>query len=142
MNDLTSQQIPIDEQRAQQIPADVIKYIILPFVHHLQQIDAVEKLLIQNDLESAFRESAKKGKVSAVAYLAKKYYGIPSTIIPVAAEAGHVDIVRYLCELEDDEGNPRCNPTDVGNDAVTQAAERGHLDIVRYLSELVGVVDI
>ena len=93
MDDLTSQQIIIDEQQAQQMPADVINFIILPFVHHLQQIDAVEKLLIKNDLEFAFHESAKKRKVSAVAYLAKNYHIYPADhrneAIICAAQQGH-----------------------------------------------------
>ena len=52
---------------------------------------------------------------------------------PSAAERGHLDVVRYLCELPPDRG---VDPSADGNYAVRYAAEKGHLNIVRYLCDL------
>ena len=50
-----------------------------------------------------------------------------------AAANGHLDVVRYLCELPVDRG---VDPSADDNDAVRLAAGDGHLDVVRYLCEL------
>ena len=52
---------------------------------------------------------------------------------PSAAERGHLDVVRYLCELPPDRG---VDPSADGNYAVRYAAEKGHLNIVWYLCDL------
>ena len=50
-----------------------------------------------------------------------------------AAANGHLDVVRYLCELPVDRG---VDPSTDDNCAVRLAAANGHLDVVRYLCEL------
>ena len=56
-----------------------------------------------------------------------------SPFVQLAARQGHLDVVRYLCELPVDRG---VDPSAVGNDAVQSAAVNGHLNVVRYLCEL------
>ena len=50
-----------------------------------------------------------------------------------AARAGHLNVVRYLCELPVERG---VDPAAHSSRAVAYAASKGHLDVVRYLCEL------
>ena len=53
----------------------------------------------------------------------------------LAVDNGHVDVVRYLCELPGDRG---VNPGADDNYAIRWAAANGHVDVVRLLCELPG----
>ena len=53
--------------------------------------------------------------------------------IRTAAKHGHVDVVRYLCDLPPDRG---VDPSARDNRAIWDAAQCGHLDVVRYLCDL------
>ena len=53
--------------------------------------------------------------------------------IAEAARKGHLDIVKYLCEIKNDDGEYRCDPSANNNDAIREAESGGHLDIVDYL---------
>ena len=48
----------------------------------------------------------------------------------LAVDNGHVDVVRYLCELPGDRG---VNPGADGSYAIRQAAMNNHVGVVRYL---------
>ena len=53
--------------------------------------------------------------------------------VRLAAKQGHLDVVRYLCELPADRG---VDPSANDNCAVRWASKEGRLDVVRYLCEL------
>ena len=55
--------------------------------------------------------------------------------VAAAVVGGHVDILRYLCELPAGQGVNACTRTR-GNAVITEAARGGHLDVVRYLCDL------
>ena len=45
-------------------------------------------------------------------------------------------MVKYLCQLKNDDGTYRCDPSDKNNKAIRWAAKYGHLDVLLYLSQL------
>ena len=53
--------------------------------------------------------------------------------IRTAAKHGHVDVVRYLCDLPPDRG---VDPSANDNHAIWAAASGGHVDVVRCLCDL------
>ena len=56
-----------------------------------------------------------------------------SSVIRIAAEKGHVDVVKYLMEEENEKYG--IDPAAEDNWAIREAADMGHLDVVKYLME-------
>jgi hypothetical protein len=82
----------------------------------------------------AFRYAIEYGHLNMAVYFLE-VHGTPKSksryhknTIPIAAELGHLPIVKYLTEKGWD-------PTVYDNQAIRDASSHGHIDVVRYLFE-------
>jgi ankyrin repeat protein len=120
------------------VPPEVFKEYMLPYYKHLKQIDNIQCRLEQghNPID-LLRHAVIEGQESAVAYLINTKRNLPlEQALRLAANHGHLELVRYLCKLKDKNGNYRCNPSAYNNDEIRKAAMNGRLNVVKYLCGL------
>jgi hypothetical protein len=74
------------------------------------------------------------GKLDVIEYFASLgVHGYVSRMLPLAALAGHIDVVRYL--LDSDEDKENINTFAYAKEVFENAIKGGHLDMVQFLVE-------
>ncbi|KAK5658370.1 hypothetical protein OQA88_2346 [Cercophora sp. LCS_1] len=114
---------------------------------HLLQQSEVYELLHKNDTAMALLESARRGYIEMMAKLTHvEYLGdrSPDCVEPatqktpfiLAAEAGHLEILRHLIGLDGVDATRKDNQ---GRTALSYAAANGHFEVVELLTGVLGV---
>ena len=98
----------------------------LDMVHFLCSVPGVNPAANRSE---ALVSAARAGHLEVLQCLCNHVPRVINLVVLVAATRGHVDIVRFLCELPAERG---VNPSV----ALLSAAQQGRLAVVRYLCEL------
>ena len=136
------------------IPEDIIKEYLLPYMVHLTQIDTViHQIQTRSEpISHHLLQCAKLGETSSIRYI-HSHYPLSDEVMNKAlmrsCEFGRFQSVKYLCNLRTNEDNDEvrgaymCDlnyrePSVFGESfsAMSKAIQNGHLDIVKYICQL------
>src|SRR6185369_2961863 len=105
----------------------IMSYIYVKKINEIKKINASKRLWLQKK-DKNLLQACKSGNIIGVQYLIEHEYEYDYLAICIAAEYGHIEIVKYLFERGAD--------IRIYSDmALRYSAQNGHLQVVKYLIE-------